>query len=140
MINFRLTFSCIILCVGLFSTGFCAPEQFHPVTSDLPPHTNDPLQITGNEITKLDALIEVTQQNLENQKKLRKLVSEYQQIQAQYLLNADDKEVLYRAVKSAHRLLENIKENHLTQAFDSQFISELSFFSQIATKRGIPKP
>ncbi len=129
-----------VLLIIFSSISLYADNSLRPSTTDLPPQIKDPLALINNEIAMLDNLIDVTQQNLENQKNLRHLVKEYQKIQDLYLQNPDDKEALYRMVKIAYKTLGNIKENHLTHLFDSDFISELSLLSQVASKRGIPKP
>lgn len=100
----------------------------------------DPAALIGNELARLDTLIDATQQSLDSQKKLRERIVEYKKIQDLYLKNSQDNEILFRMIKSAYRTLESIKEEHLTQTFDPDFISELTLLSQIATKRGIPKP
>lgn len=100
----------------------------------------DPTALIGNELARIDTLIQATQKSLENQKKLRERIVEYQKIQDLYLLYPDDNEILFRMVKSAYRTLEAIREYHLIQTFDPDFISELTILSQVATKRGIPKP
>lgn len=104
------------------------------------PKLTDPAAMAANEIAMLDDLIAVTEQNLEKQKKIKILVVEYQKIQSVYLQNTENKEMLFRMIKSAYRLLESIKDAHLTQAFDPKFISELNLLSQIAAKSGIAKP
>lgn len=99
----------------------------------------EPALVVLNQLKNLDNLISVTEKNLLNQKSLKKLLIDYQQHQLKYLENAQDKEVTLQMVRSAYQLLESIKQNHLTHAFDTEFISQLTFFSQFATKRGIPK-
>lgn len=99
----------------------------------------EPALVAAKELERLDRLIVITEQNLENQKALRQLFVDYQQKQMNYLQNTQDKEITLQMVKSAHRLLESIKANHLIQTFDTEFISQLTFFSQFATKRGVPK-
>ena len=100
----------------------------------------DPKALIGNEIARLDTLIQATEQSLEAQQKLRVQILEYQKLQDYYLQNPKDNELLLKLVKSAYRTLQTIKNNHLSQTFDSDFIDELTVFSQPATKRGIPKP
>lgn len=99
-----------------------------------------PSDSAANELKMLDALIEVTQQNLEAQKQIKQLVAEYQKAQKKYLKNTEDKEQLIRTIKIAYKAHEAIRNNYLTQAFTPEFMSELSMFAQIASKRGIPKP
>jgi hypothetical protein len=108
--------------------------------ADLPPTIADPAALIGNEIARLDTLIQATEQSLEGQKKLRTLIVEYQKLQDQYLKNTKDNELLFKLVKSAYRVLVSIKENHLIHNFDPEFIDELTVLSQPASKRGIPKP
>lgn len=98
-----------------------------------------PALVAAKELQHLNNLITITEKNLENQKALKQLFLDYQQLQVNYLQNTEDKEITLQMVKSAHRLLEGIKAAHLTQTFDSEFISQLTFFSQFATKKGIPK-
>jgi hypothetical protein len=99
----------------------------------------EPALVAAKELQRLNNLISITEKNLENQKALKELFLEYQKQQVNYLQNSDDKEATLRMVKSAHRLLESIKANHLLETFDTEFISQLTFFSQFATKRGVPK-
>lgn len=108
--------------------------------ADIPAAIKDPAALIGNEISRLDTLIEATEQSLEGQKKLRAQIVEYQKIQELYLKKPQDNDLLLKVVKSAYRTLQTIKENHLIQTFDSDFIDELTVLSQPATKRGVPKP
>lgn len=105
------------------------------------PHLKEtePALVVAKELQHLNHLIHVTEKNLEHQKNLKQLFLDYQQQQLYYLQNTQDKEITLQMVKSAHRLLESIKANHLIQIFDNEFISQLTFFSQFATKRGVPK-
>lgn len=97
----------------------------------------EPAVVAAKESQRLNLLIEITEKNLNNQKALKKLFMDYQQQQINYLKNPEDKEVTLQMVKSAYQLLEGIKAAHLTQSFDAEFISQLTFFSQFATKRGV---
>lgn len=99
----------------------------------------EPTLVVAKELQLLNNLITITQQNLENQRALKELFLDYQQQQVNYLHDAQNKELTLKMVKSALRLLESIKTNHLLQTFDTEFISQLTFFSQFATKRGVPK-
>jgi hypothetical protein len=109
------------------------------VTTDLPrvltpwKEEKDPLETIGN-------LIEATKKNLKNQMALRDMIKNYQSLQTEFLRHSHDKELLFKMTKAAHKVLENIKANHLVQVFDPEFINELSLFSQTGLKRGMPKP
>lgn len=100
----------------------------------------DPNALIGNELTRLDLLIQATQQSLEGQKQLREKIVEYQKIQESYLLHPKDNEILFRMIKSAYSTSQSIQENHLEHTFDPDFINELKVLSQVASKRGVPKP
>lgn len=100
----------------------------------------DPSALIGNELSRLDYLIQATQQSLEGQKQLREKIVEYQKIQESYLLHPKDNEILFRMIKSAYNTLKSIQENHLEHTFDPEFISELKVLAQVASKRGVPKP
>jgi hypothetical protein len=100
----------------------------------------EPTVVVKNELKRLDQLIFVTEMNLEQQKALRELFLYYQDRQSSYLQNPQDKESTLHMVRAAYQLLEAIKANHLLQTFDTEFISQLTFFSQFATKQGIPSP
>lgn len=122
-----------ILSINVFVNG--TEHPVNPVTQDVPPKLQSTLP---NELGMLDTLISATEQTLDNQKNLRALLGEFLTLQKTYLDTNDDR-FLRQMVIIAHRALENIKENHLTYAFDAKFLGELSLFSQVATKRNIPK-
>lgn len=121
----------LLLC--LFALSF-------QLQAESPSTIKDPNALIGNEISRLDTLIQATETSLEAQKKLRTQILEYQKLQDQYLKNTKDNDLLMKLVKSAYRTLQTIKEQHLEQNFDSDFIDELRVISQPATKRGIPRP
>ncbi|WP_213151480.1 MULTISPECIES: hypothetical protein [unclassified Neochlamydia] len=100
----------------------------------------EPAAVVKNELKRLDQLIFVTERNLEQQKALREIFLHYQERQSFYLQNPQDKESTLHMVKAAYQLLEAIKANHLLQTFDTEFISQLTFFSQFATKQGSSTP
>lgn len=110
----------------------------NPSTKDLPAFAQD--KSKENQVALLDNLIEVTEKNLEAQKALKQQVQSYLALQNEYMKNPNDKDKTLKMVQEAYYLHEKIKEAHLTQAFSTDFISELIFFSEIANKRGIPKP
>lgn len=87
------------------------------------------------EIDALNRLTEATQASLDNQKKLRVLLMEYQKASDAYFQDEESKDALLALVKAAHKLLESIKENHLTQTFSQEFLNDLAVFSQVAQKR-----
>lgn len=106
----------------------------NPVTPDLP-RLEDPLASASDALSVIDLLIKATQQSLEKQIALRSLIVEYQGIRKISLEKPNDNAQLARMIKAGHRLLESIKENHLMDAFDPEFLGELNLLSQLATKR-----
>jgi hypothetical protein len=113
---------------------------FFVLTCQLQAEFKDPNALIGNEITRLDTLIQATEYSLEAQKKLRTQIVEYKMLQDQYLENTKDNDLLLKVVKSAYRTLQTIRDNHLELNFDPDFIDELTVLSQPAMKRGIPRP
>lgn len=135
----RHLFLHLIICVGLSLPISAIDTSIKPVIPALPEIVEREDSIE-NEIKTLDNLIEISQKNLENQRALKSMIVDYKKIQEQFLRNDQDKELMFRMVRQAHRVLETIKENHLTHLFRKEFLSELTLFSQIAVKKGIPKP
>lgn len=121
----------------LFSILFCLCSQLCATE----PSENTPLKdaVIISQLSRLDTLIEATEQTLETEKKLRERIIEYGKIQELYLLTPENNDILFRMVKCAYRTLELMKESHLTQNFDPEFVDELTVLAQAATKRGIPK-
>lgn len=110
---------------------------FFILASQIQAEIKDPNALIGNEIARLDTLIQATEISFEAQKKLRTQIVEYQKLQDQYLQNQNDNGLLLKLVKSAYRTLQTIKENHLEQNFDADFIDELTIISLPASKKGI---
>lgn len=137
--NFRkLIFTLqLLISVSCLCCHFCTAES-----SSNPGLTavKDPNALIGNELIRLDTLIKATEQSLGGQKKLRDRIVEYQKTQDLYLAHPMDNDLLLQLVKSAHRTLESIKENHLIHTFDPDFIDELKVLSKASSKRTIPKP
>jgi hypothetical protein len=92
------------------------------------------------ELSMLNALIEATQRSLEQQKNLLEQVKKYQELQQRYIEDPENKELLLQLAKEALRVQKSIEATHLKQAFEPEFLSELTLFSQIGLKRGIPRP
>jgi uncharacterized protein (UPF0371 family) len=92
----------------------------------------EPSLVLINEMKRLDNLIYITEKNLENQKQLREMFNDYQNKLLAYLDDTQNKDLMLQMVRMAHLLLETIKEDHLTQVFDAEFISQLNFFSQFS--------
>jgi hypothetical protein len=121
--------------LAIHAHTFCEGQSFVGLSN-----IKDPSQLIDNEISRLDTLIQATQQSLDGQKELKERIIHYQNAFNAYLRNSQDNEQLFQLIKSAYYTLKSIKENNLLHTFDSDFISELTMLSQFATKRGIPKP
>jgi hypothetical protein len=129
-----------ILITAIFSLAQIAADTGYTPASPHLPVMIDPSHALVSDMQALDHLIEMTQKSLDQQRALKNMLIEYQKLQEFFFKNDQDKEVMFRMVKTAHKLLETIKENHLLHLFNADFLSELTLFSQIATKKGIPKP
>lgn len=110
-----------------------------PLLGDLPASVAESTP-PQSELQMLDDLIQITDQNLKNQKELREKVLQYQKQLNIYLKNSSDKDQVLKVARIAHSVLAEIKRLYLIESFQPSFISELTLFSQIAQKRGIPKP
>jgi len=91
------------------------------------------------ELASLEALIQVTEHNIELQKTLRTQLAEFIKLKEIFIKTPDDKELLFRVAKLAKQAVDLIKEDHLTSTFEPQFLSELNLFANLASKRGIPR-
>lgn len=118
-----------LMLIGLTSMDLCSDAI-----------KKDPKELIDSQIAMMDDLIAMTKQTLNGEYEIKTLIQDYQHIQDAYLKNMDDKELVIKMVRTAHQVLTKIQENHLLQQFDPDFISELTLFSKIATKKGIPKP
>lgn len=94
----------------------------------------------ADELNQLDALIQVTQQNVKTQMALKEDIKTYLDLQSQYLKDPNNKELLLKTARSATIALDHIKAANLTHTFSKDFMAELTLFAQIGQKKGIPKP
>lgn len=99
----------------------------------------DPISMEG-ELTVIDHLIQASDANLVKQKQIKEEILAYQKALQTYINNSGDKETVLKVAFKAEKLLNDINQAHLTETFSADFISELTVFSQIAQKKGIPKP
>lgn len=104
------------------------------------PALKEPPTLVENEMDVLNILIDATEKNLVREKKMKGLLGNYQDALAFYLKNSNDKEAVLKVAFVAEKLLKEIQESRLTDSFNPDFISELTVFSQIAAKKGIPRP
>jgi hypothetical protein len=119
-------------------SSLLAHDPINPITQDTPARSTGKMMVE-NEISTLDSLISVTEKNLLVQQQLKKKIGEYQTMQAKYMENTDNAELLFKVARSAKSILADIEENHLTHNFGPEFMKEIQLFAQVAKKRGIPK-
>lgn len=137
---YKSFFCLVLICVCISINTYGSDDRAHSSAVDASVLLADPDSVITNELAMLDTLIVATQQSLEQQKVLRDLITKYLDTQEAFLEDSENKELLYRTVKLAHRVSESIKENHLIHNFDAAFLSELNLLSQVAVKYGEPKP
>lgn len=120
----------------LFSYGlYAAADPIQATTQNLPPETLPSQEPGTRSLTSLDTLIAATEETLEAQRKVRQMARDYQRAKAIYLQDPQNRQRITQLVKMAHLLLGDIKAYSLLDAFDPEFLGELSYFSQIATKQ-----
>lgn len=95
---------------------------------------------TSKEVVMVDSLIECAQNNLNTLTALKDKILQYEAEQNRYMQDPQNTEALYKMIKLAHLILENIKSSQLTPLFEPSFLSELTIVSKPAAKLGIPKP
>ncbi|MBS4168037.1 hypothetical protein [Parachlamydia sp. AcF125] len=114
-------------------------DELRPITADTPRF--DPSNESKTDpLSQLDRVIEASGELLQKQKQLKELLAEYIHMQNAYLHNQQDREMLFRLVKIAYKAQNLIQETHLSYAFPPEFLKELSLFSQVGAKRGLPRP
>ena len=118
---------------GVFLTLACVVSAAECIEGGYEP-------LGGDTLRQLNDLIEVTESNLGQLRQIRQQFIDYQKIKAQCLSNQQDKEQLLRMVKAASLLQKAILSQNISQSFDPETIKELASFSQIANKKGIPRP
>lgn len=94
----------------------------------------------NEDLLLLDHFIQATGETLEASRQLREKISAYFQLQQIYLQDPSNKDTAYHMVKTARLIMEEIEEHHLNQIFTPDFMNELSFFSELSKKRGLPQP
>jgi hypothetical protein len=115
----------LFLMVGVTS-GFCDNN-----TVQIP----SPLSVIPSNLSSLELLIRATQQQHEFQLALLDEIIAYQKVRDLYLQKPEDKELLFRVVKRADRVLEDIKMAKLTHLFDAEFLKELNMFARFNKKK-----
>src|ERR1700733_12265043 len=110
--------------LGLLFVSFAWIEAATPGPSIVEPH-----ELAAHELARLNLLIEATERSLQQQKRLRENLQEYQKLQVQYLQQPEDNELLYQLIKTAYVLLESIKGLHLETCFEPEFLSELTILA-----------
>jgi cell fate (sporulation/competence/biofilm development) regulator YlbF (YheA/YmcA/DUF963 family) len=131
-----ITVNLCFFSVLLFTdTRSYAQEPFRPLTKDRPAQVKTmPLGI--RELETLDNYISVMEKNLEQSQKLKSDIEKYLILQERFAHKQGDKDLCFKMVKAAQQIMKKIEEQHLSHVFDSEFLKELSFFSQLASKRG----
>lgn len=120
-------------------TSLTIMSPLSAVGMDLPRVSDASSDVTG-EVQTLNEIIAMTKESLKAQEIIRNKTKAYHQLQIAYLNDPEDRELLFRMVKSSYKLLELINNNHLRHVFTPEFLHELEVFAQVAVKRGIPRP
>lgn len=93
-----------------------------------------PSSVLPGNLTTLELLIKATEQQHELQVALRDEIVEYERLRDLYYKKPEDKEMLFRVIQRADRVLTQIKQAKLTYLFDAEFMKELNLFSKFAKK------
>lgn len=115
-----------VLMMATAYAGFCESNVVD-ITS--------PMTVVPTNLSSLELLIQATEQQHTFQVALREEIIAYEKMRDQYLQNPEDKDLLFRVVKRADRVLEEIKMSKLTHLFDTEFLKELNVFARFAKKK-----
>ncbi len=79
----------------------------------------------------LDELIAMTQNNLEAQQQLHKLMESYQKTREAFVADSSSQKLAQMLVKEATQILQTIEKTHLSHLFSSDLMTEVRFFSKV---------
>ncbi len=132
---FNILFTSVVMVLGIAEMS---ATPINATTTDLPPLAM--ARPESSPSRQLDDLIIVTEKSLADQKQLKRQVTDYLKVKARYLKDQQNKDNIVQLVKAAHQVQQSIETQRLSYVFDSELLEELKFFSQIASKKGLPPP
>lgn len=129
-----------IVILAVCFPGWTAAEKTATETVALEAHAiKDPKLIIEYQLSALDRLVKMTDRTKADLEALHRQILAYKLKQEDYLQHPDDKELLYQMAKSADEILNRAKSDHLLDALDAEFLSEISMLAQIYRKISLPK-
>lgn len=90
--------------------------------------------IDPDEITILLELIETSKKNLEEQKKLLKLIVDFKKAREAFITEPTSVKLAALLVKSAAEVSNEIEKSQLSYLFPTDFMTEIRFFTQVGEK------
>ena len=99
-----------------------------------------PVTSPKDEVSAVEELISVTKDKLAEEEKLKKLLLDFRLCRAQFSHNSESKELAFKLVSTARKILEIVKNEHLEHLFPSDYLEEITFFSSIAAKNQPARP
>jgi hypothetical protein len=124
-----------LLLVASFTSNFAFAKEEEKLEL-LPP--DDHLEKVQDELSRIDMLIQATEENLLREKKLKTLIAEYRKVEDACIQNPKDTDLLFKLAKTAKEAYDAILETHLEDYFQPEFIKELQRLTQIANKKSPP--
>ena len=110
------------------------------LTTSLAALEEPPLTAVEDEVARIDHLIAATEEKLDQQKALRKLILLLHDQEEQFFKGDQSKAHAKKMVDSARQILEIIQKSHLEHLFSSEYLEELALFSSIAGKTSPARP
>jgi hypothetical protein len=112
---------------------------------DLPPDAptsplKSPKEIIDIQLKALDLLHQRTAQTLQQIEELKNQTADYKRIQEQYLDDIENRRLLASMLHAADNLLQGIKNAHMADLFEPEFLSELTTLTQLQKKMSLPPP
>lgn len=100
---------------------------------------NEPSPLAEDEIKRLEDWIQITEEQLELQKKLKKLMIEFRLQKDQFTSGNENKSFIANMIKTAKEIFILIRQAHIEHLFPSDYLKELALFKSIGEKKQ-PKP
>ncbi len=92
------------------------------------------------EIPAIDHLIEAAERRLADAKILREFMVQFKTQREEFLRGKQTKAHAALMVRTARRILDEIRSQHVEYLFSSDYLEELAVFSSVAIKRSPARP
>lgn len=135
ILKYAKNFIYFLFFAPLFAFSVMSPSELSLVSVE---EKSNPL--AGDEVATLERLIEINEKRLVIQKKIRDQMKLFKEQKEAFILGNQTQKHAFTMVSNARHILGEIKEEHLSYLFSSDYLEELVFFSSIAGKSAPLRP